>query len=233
MRIEIKTIDASVMRYPTAGDWEWLPDGALKITAPDYGGQDQSALLVALHELVEAWLCRRDGVTDQEVTKFDTDHPKLEEPGDDPRAPYHIQHQAAMLTEKTVAMSFSADWDAHNQWVINAGNEVERIYDRGESRQSRILLDGPRFWAELHLYALRHEGKPRLMHPWLLEWIGDLPFDGCPCKAHLEAFMAADPPDYARLFDWSVRLHNNVNERLGKPAIDPIGARLLWQNRLF
>ena len=233
MRVEIKTIDPALIRYPTAGDWQWLADGALQVTMPDYGGQDQSALLVALHELVEAWLCKRDGVTDQEVTKWDTDNPALEEPGDDPRAPYHIQHQAAMLTEKTVAMAFGADWDAHNQWVINAGNEVERIFNRGDTRVSRIMVDGPRYWAELHMYALRHEGKLRALHVWFLDWMADLPFDGCPCKEHLDAFLAASPPDYTRFFDWTIKLHNAVNERLGKPIIDPIGARQLWINRLY
>ena len=103
MRVEIKTVDPAAMRYPTAGDWEWLPDGALLLKIPEYGGRDVSVLLVAIHEMIEAYLCKRDGITDEQVTKFDTDNPKLEEPGDDPAAPYHRQHVVAMALEREAA----------------------------------------------------------------------------------------------------------------------------------
>lgn len=233
MRIEIKTVDPSAMRYPTAGDWEWLPDGALMLTVPEYGGNDVSVLLVAIHEMIEAYLCKRDGVTDEMVTKWDTDNPLLEEPGDDLAAPYHKQHVIAMAIEKECATATRTDWKAHDNWVFNVGNEVERIEKRGELRKSRILLEGARFWAELHLFALRNEGKPRLIHHWFLEWAGDLPFDGCPCKDHFTAFIRDNPPDFLNFFDWSIRLHNAVNERIGKPQIEVDAARKLWQTRTF
>lgn len=233
MRIEIKTVDPSAMRYPTAGDWEWLPDGALMLTVPEYGGNDVSVLLVAIHEMIEAYLCKRDGITDEMVTKFDTDNPLLEEPGDDLAAPYHKQHVIAMAIEKDCATATRTDWKAHDNWVFDVGNEVERIEKRGELRKSRILLEGARHWAELHLFALRGDKKRRHIANWFLDWYGDLPFDGCPCKEHADLWINKNPPDFLNFFSWSVRFHNAVNERIGKPQIEIEAARKLWQTRTF
>lgn len=233
MRVEIKTVDPAAMRYPTAGDWEWLPDGALMLKVPEYGGRNTSVLLVAIHEMIEAYLCQRDGITDEHVTTFDTANPLLEEPGDHPDAPYHRQHAIAMAIERECALAMGAKWDEHDKWVFDVGNEVERVEKRGDLRKSRILMEGARHWAELHLFALRNDGKRRLLHQWFLEWAGDLPFDGCPCQEHFNQWVAANPPDFLGFFDWSVRLHNAVNERISKPTIDVADARRLWENRTF
>lgn len=236
MRIEIKTVDPSAMRYPTAGDWEWLPDGALMLKVPEYGGNDVSVLLVAIHEMIEAYLCKRDGVTDEEVTAFDIGNPKLEEPGDDPRAPYHHQHMISMALEREAAIATSTDWDTHNKWVFDVGNEVERIEQRGDLRKSRILLEGARHWAELHLYSLRIDSQvvpASDIRYWLDFWIAALPFDGCPCEQHLKEYISDNPPCFADFFAWGVRLHNAVNDRIGKPTIEVEEARKLWQTRTF
>ena len=41
MRIEIKSIDPAAIRYPTCGDWIWLPDGSLQIFVPDYANENR------------------------------------------------------------------------------------------------------------------------------------------------------------------------------------------------
>jgi len=236
MRVEIKTVDPAAMRYPTAGDWEWLPDGALMLKVPEYGGRDTSVLLVAIHEMIEAYLCKRDGVTDEQVTRFDIENPLLEEPGDHPGAPYHRQHAIAMAIERECALAMGAKWDEHDKWVFDVGNEVERVEKRGDLRKSRILLEGARNWAELHLYGLRADdtcipfGDLRY---WLDAWVASLPFEGCPCEAHLKEWLALNPPDFGDFFAWGVRLHNAVNDRIGKPTIDVADARRLWENRTF
>ena len=50
--------------------------------------------LIAVHELVEALLCKAHGVTTEAVDTWDMGpgH-ELDEPGDDPRAPYHREHE--------------------------------------------------------------------------------------------------------------------------------------------
>lgn len=232
MKIEIKSIDPASMRYPTAGDWEWLPDGSLLVTVPNYGNQELSGLLVAIHEIVEAVLCKRDGVTDEEVTRFDTEHPLLEEPGDDPRAPYHKQHMVAMAIERDAAIAWGIDWDKHNQWVTDAGNEVERLEKAGELGKSRILKEGSRYWAELHLYGLRCADIPhRDIRYWLGSWLMALPFDGCPCEDHLIEWIQNNDLDLNDFFAWGVRLHNAVNERIFKPQMSVEDARLLWSKK--
>lgn len=230
MKIELKSIDPNAIRYSTCGDWEWLPGDLLKITVPDYGNREYSAFLVALHELVEAVLCKKSKVSESDVSTWDIDHPELEEPGDHVGAPYHDQHKTALKIEKIVCEALKLDWDDHEEWVKNAANEVDRSH-ASISETPQILAKGAMFWAELHLYALRHTGKNS--QGWLNEWISAIPFEGCPCEKHLKCFLGDNPVDWSTFFEWTVDLHNAVNIRIGKPLIDVENARELWSNRLF
>lgn len=225
--ITIKNVEPIAMRYVTTGDWEWLPGGDLKCTVADYGNEDGS-FLVGLHELVEAWLCRKAGIREDEVSKFDIDNPSLLEPGDSPDAPYNKQHQIAAAVEKIVCEAMSIDWEAHNDWVQRAGDAVEE--KQGEIVPA-ILVAGPRFWAELHLFALRHKGKNS--QGWLNDWISSIPFNGCPCKDHLDNWISENPPEWNRFFEWGIDLHNAVNIRIGKPTMDVENAKEYWLNRSF
>ena len=228
MRIEIKAIDPVSIRYETCGDWRWLPDGALQVLVPNYGNNTRSELLVALHELVEAWLCREAKISEESVTAFDIANLDLEEPGDSTEAPYHEQHVVATEIEKEMALALRRDWDDHEDWVTKSAAEVSRNIDTPEPE---IMKHGPRFWAELHLFALRHRGKPA--QGWLDLWIDAIPFDGCPCKDHLRDFLRKNPPDWSNFFEWSVNLHNAVNARTGKLTIPVEKARELWTLRIF
>ena len=95
MNITLKSIDPSCVRYSTAGDWEWLAGEHLKVTTPEYGSRN-SSFLVALHELVEAWLCRAAHITEAEVLKWDRDHPDSDEPAEEKGSPYIHQHNTAL-----------------------------------------------------------------------------------------------------------------------------------------
>jgi hypothetical protein len=60
--------------------------------------------LVGLHELIEAYLCKTRGISEASVTAFDTGvGANLDEPGDDPRAPYHNEHVFATKVERMMA----------------------------------------------------------------------------------------------------------------------------------
>lgn len=229
MRIEIVSQEPSAMRYPTVGDWQWLPDGSLRVDVASYGGNTAGELLVALHEVVEAFLCQRNGVTQEQVDQFDISHPELEEPGDNRDAPYHKEHLIATRVEKSAAFAL-VDWDDHESWVKRTADEVDRAL---QNSASQITVQGPRFWAELHSFALRHEGKNRAIHGWFLDWMGDLPFYGCPCKEHLEQYVSENTPDYQNFFEWTIDLHNAVNERIGKRTINYDDARTLWLKKTF
>jgi hypothetical protein len=66
---------------------------------------------VAIHELVEATACKHAGVSEQAVTAWDTGPGKdLDDPGDDPRSPYHKQHVFAEKIERQVMDELGVDW---------------------------------------------------------------------------------------------------------------------------
>jgi len=208
MRIEIKAVDPIALREKSA----WLQDGSLQVLVPDYGRNHDGAFLVGLYELVKAWQCHKAHIPEGAV--------KLK------------QEIVAAEVERHVADALEIDWEQHEKWVENSYDEVARS---SAIEAPRILLQGPRAWAELHIFALRHEAKRQGVSEasWFENWVSDLPFDGCPCKGHLHEFLAHNPPDWDKFFAWSVNLHNAVNARIGKLTIGVEQARELWSSRLF
>ena len=114
------------------GDWEFhrpkeTGDIELHVLAtrmPDW----RYTMLLMIHELVEAVLCYGAGVTTEAVDRFDLDfiasHPN-QEPGDDPRAPYHSQHRTASIVEQLVAKELGVDWIEYDNAVedVRAGRD--------------------------------------------------------------------------------------------------------------
>lgn len=116
MKIILERINESAQRYPTLGDWWFDADGTLQIRAS--ADTDEQAFLYALHELVEAWLCQKRGITQEAVDAFDMQYERdraahfpddESEPGDDPNAPYRREHRFAMLIEHLVARELGLD----------------------------------------------------------------------------------------------------------------------------
>ena len=71
---------------------------------------DDETFLIALHELVEAKLCQKRGITHAAIDKFDMEYwPAVSpravdaEPGDDPQAPYRKEHRFSALIEHLMA----------------------------------------------------------------------------------------------------------------------------------
>ena len=135
MKITIETIPHEYQRYTTAGDWFFTKepiydygDGGpspstekigeeevLHIKVSALGDWKREAIL-AIHELVEVLACKSDGVTQEQVDKFDfawTDNEN--EPGDSPDAPYNKQHRLAMGIENIMAMALGVDWQAYEK----------------------------------------------------------------------------------------------------------------------
>lgn len=104
-RIIIEAIDADKQRYDTLGDWYFDKNGDLiiRVTGVDPLEQDD-VFLVALHEMIEAKLCHRNGVTQGAVDAFDMQFKADGEPGDHPDAPYRKEHRCAMLIEHQTAL---------------------------------------------------------------------------------------------------------------------------------
>jgi hypothetical protein len=60
INIEIKTIPDKKQRYNTVGDY-WIKDGKEYIRVSDMNNWEYETL-IALHELIEATLCRKRGI---------------------------------------------------------------------------------------------------------------------------------------------------------------------------
>ena len=114
MKISLQVIPQVEQRYETLGDY-WLEEKTetLHIRVSKFPFQEHE-LAVAVHELVEAWLCIVDGVDISAIDKFDMawkPHDGLTEPGDDKQAPYYEQHQVATTVEKKLIEALGLRWE--------------------------------------------------------------------------------------------------------------------------
>jgi len=131
MRIVIETIPHQQQRYDTVGDWCYLEDDTLLVRVSKMS-DSRYEFLVGVHELIEAELCRHEGVTQKEVDDFDFEYEKLspdeqktEEPGDHPEAPYNLQHCIATGVERLLAAILLVDWYEYEQEL----NELSESYE--------------------------------------------------------------------------------------------------------
>jgi hypothetical protein len=122
--IRIRFIPQSEQRYSTVGDWTIENDilTVLVSSMPDERHQQ----LVAVHELVEALICNVDGVTQEAVDAFDMGPgADLDEPGNDPSAPYHAQHMVATQIEMQLAAAMHVNWAEYDAAVGDHGIREE------------------------------------------------------------------------------------------------------------
>lgn len=113
--VSIKAIPHSEQNYETCGDYATDEFGTLHITVSDFGNDDY-AFLVAIHELVEAWLCRKRGISDELITAYDVSRETsrqpgdLSEPGDDRECPYRFEHSIATAVERLMCAELGINW---------------------------------------------------------------------------------------------------------------------------
>jgi len=119
-RITIDFIDQSQQRYDTCGDWYYEGDVLRLFISKTKDERHQQ--LVMLHELVEALMCNNDGVTQEMVDAFDMGPGKnLDEPGNDPACPCHMQHVVASLFEQAAAHALRVNWAEYDKAVTDSG----------------------------------------------------------------------------------------------------------------
>lgn len=130
MKIQIESIPHSIQRYPTCGDWFVDEAGTMQIKVSEEMGED-SCFLVALHELFEARVAMKNGVTVKQVDDFDIAYEKAHrmggtlegerldesEPGDDPSCPVFVEHGLATAIEQIACVSMGIPWHEHNKRV--------------------------------------------------------------------------------------------------------------------
>lgn len=123
--ISVLVIPHKAQQYETCGDYV-TEDGRMTVKVSDMGNRDFE-FLVAIHEIVEAYLCQRRGVTDEEITAFDIafeesrEPGSVKEPGDDRAAPYQNEHSIATAVERLVCASLGVSWQDYEQAVLRLG----------------------------------------------------------------------------------------------------------------
>lgn len=125
MRISGESVPMSEIRCQQVGDWTYSED---QIDVKSAKLSDwRYELLVQVHELVEAALCKHRGITDEEVTAFDElfeqeraagQHTPEQEDGDDLGAPYHREHMMATLVERLLAMELWVVWSDYEAEIL-------------------------------------------------------------------------------------------------------------------
>ena len=127
LHIYIDTVPHSTQRYPTVGDYFDVQTSSMKVPVSnvrisDMGNSDYE-FLVAIHELVEMYLCKKRGISEESITAFDTDFEakrqpgNVDEPGNDSAAPYYEEHKFATIIEKALAVELKVDWDEYDKTV--------------------------------------------------------------------------------------------------------------------
>ena len=117
-RIVMEVIPHGDHRYDTLGDY-WIEGDTWHIRTSDMGDWRYN-FSVLLHEFVELALMTHKGIKEEDVLAFDLavspDSPYADDPGFDPKAPYHVEHVYADCMERLIAphlgMSFTDPWDA-------------------------------------------------------------------------------------------------------------------------
>jgi len=112
--VRLHVLPEKEQRYDTEGDWLWQHNTLeIRISREVDEEDPRYAMLMFVHELIEALLCRSAGVTGAQVDAFDMSYRKGGEPGDDPAAPYHPQHVAAEAAEHALANQLGVNWEEY------------------------------------------------------------------------------------------------------------------------
>jgi hypothetical protein len=85
----------------------------------------------------------------------------------------------------------------------------------------RRIVKSRALWEELHT-------KESPTEEWFKDWLSRIPRYGCSCSKDFQAILEAIPVDYRNFFVWSVRVHNEVNKKLGKPTFSLEAAKERW-----
>lgn len=127
MKITIETIEHKNQRYNTIGDWQFNSDGDLNIKVSELG-KDYMNFLVAIHELVEAVLCKIHGISEIEVDNFDKNFKGRGDPGESFLSPYFYEHQLATVIETILSLEANFSWQEYARIVKKVSNSYGQTY---------------------------------------------------------------------------------------------------------
>lgn len=118
MNITITTIPHEQHRYSTVGDWTFDQYGDLTVKVSHLSDWRRE-LLLQVHELIEAGLCKHEGITQEEVDAFDMGFKEDSEPGDESNAPYREPHCFATGIERLLCARLGIDWKDYERELFD------------------------------------------------------------------------------------------------------------------
>ena len=122
--LDVRTIPHEHQRYATVGDYVDDSFRRVHITVSCMRNW-RYELLVAVHEMVEYYLCKEAKIKMEDIDAFDKTYELQRlpdddsEPGDSVLAPYHEQHVAATRIEKFIAAELGVNWTTYDKVVNN------------------------------------------------------------------------------------------------------------------
>ena len=131
MKIVIETKKLDSMRYKSLGDY--FEDHGVEYIQVAELGDWRMELAIAIHELVEDYICKHRGIKEEDIMAFDLMFEKEreegkwtdEEPGDDSRAIYSKEHQIATAVERLLCSYLDVEWDKYEQKCIDVLNSLD------------------------------------------------------------------------------------------------------------
>lgn len=105
-------------------DWYWDAKGDLQVRVCPMSNW-RYEILLAIHEAVEAIMCRHNGVTQKSVDDFDAEfdrtHDTDVEAGDDSDSPYVREHCFATAIERILCAELDVSWKKYD-------DELKKVY---------------------------------------------------------------------------------------------------------
>ena len=119
----VLTIPIDKQPYPTPAYHHWNSDGTLIILVSGKNWKYNCCLQE--HEMVEAALCIKDRIHLADIIAFDKQWKHIpgsgiEEPGADPKAPYHKEHMFALDMEHQMSDALGMNWITYNKEMEEA-----------------------------------------------------------------------------------------------------------------
>lgn len=135
MNIIIRTIPREEMRPEVDGaDWFFDSVGDLHVRVCPMSDWRYEVLL-AIHEATEALMCKHNGVSQAVVDAFDQEYDKTHAAdlngGDEPAAPYKLEHTFATAIERIMAGAMKVDWKTYD-------DELARTYPGPSKRPEAV-----------------------------------------------------------------------------------------------
>lgn len=102
----------------TGADWWWEGETLqVRVAAELEDWRERAALIV--HEVAEAIMCKHNGVTVAQVDEFDAKFKDGNEidinAGDEPDAPYRLEHTYATAIERVLTGVLGVDWRGYDE----------------------------------------------------------------------------------------------------------------------